>query len=262
MTDKTSRGTQAIDRALDILELIASKGAVSLPGITEEGGLTAPTAYRLVKSLTRRGFVSYNEATKLYSLGPAIMRMAAGMLRGNTFVELVRPAMDRLAMLSGETVSLFTVGMTELMCVAGVESMQRLHVNSGIGRAIQMAQGAPGRAAAAWLDAGRNALFYKRAGLTKAAIRELEEELARVREQGFARSFGEVAPETSAVSVPVFDGPGQVVGVISIAGPEGRWTCDEMDRIIPAMLKEAEGITAQLGGQPRRPTRTVRAVEG
>lgn len=255
MTDQTSRGTQAIDRALDILDMIASKGTVSLPEITEESGLTTPTAYRLVKSLTRRSFVSYNEGTKLYSLGPEIVRMAAGMLRGNNFVEVSRSALDRLNMLSNETVSLFTVGMMELLCVAEAESVQQLRFHSGIGRTMPLTQGAPGKAASAWFDATRKEFVYKRAGLSKQAIQALEDELTKVREQGFARSYGEVVPETSAVAVPIFDGSGQVIGVMSIAGPQGRWSGEKVEHAIQAMLTEAEGITAQFGGQPKRPTK-------
>ena len=244
----SAHGTQAVDRAFDVLDLVGRKRRITLADISEESGLTVPTAYRLVKSLTRRGFVSFNEDTKEYSLGSEIVRMAAGMLQGNNFVELARLPLARLNERCGETVSLFGIGTKDLLCMAEAESYQRLRFNTGVGRTMPMILGAPGKAAVAWLDETRADFIFEQARLSKEARRKLEDELKTVREKGFAMSFGEVVPDTTALAAPVFDGARRPIGVISIAGPAQRWTVEKMDGIVPELLSTSSGITVQLGG--------------
>lgn len=244
----STHGTQSVDRAFDILDLVGRKRKVTLADISEESGLTVPTAYRLVKSLTRRGFVSFNEETKEYSLGSEIVRMAAGMLQGNNFVELARLPMARLNERCGETVSLFGIGTKDILCMAEAESFQRLRYNSGVGRTMPMVQGAPGRAAIAWLDDTRVDFIFEQAKLVKEARLELEKALRETREKGFAMSFGEVVPDTTALAAPIFDSARRPIGVISIAGPAQRWTVEKMNAIVPELLSASSGITMQLGG--------------
>jgi DNA-binding IclR family transcriptional regulator len=244
----TGHGTQSVDRAFDILDLIGRKAPVSLAEISEASGLTVPTAYRLVKSLTRRGFVSFDSDTKDYSLGPAIVRMAAGMLQGNNLIELARPGLATLNESCGETASMFGIGANELICIAEAESFQRLRFNTGVGRTMPLTQGAPGKAAIAWLDATRMEYIIEHAKLTEAARGKLESDLQTVRASGFAMSFGEVVPETTAVAAPIFDGRKRAIGVISVAGPAGRWTVEKMQRAVPALLAITGSISSHLGG--------------
>ena len=48
--------------------------------------------------------------------------------------------------------------------------------------------------------------------------RALEEELRRIREQGYASSKEEWMPHAGDISVPVFDGRGSFVAQIGVAG--------------------------------------------
>jgi IclR family transcriptional regulator, acetate operon repressor len=56
--DDRPRGVQSVDRALDILELLASRpGTVGVTEIARELGLPAGTAHRLLVALAQRGWV-------------------------------------------------------------------------------------------------------------------------------------------------------------------------------------------------------------
>jgi DNA-binding IclR family transcriptional regulator len=244
-------GTQAVDRAFDILDLVGRRRRMSLADISNETGLTVPTAHRLVKSLTRRGFVSYNEETKEYSLGSEIVLMAAGMLLGNNLVELARLPLFKLNEFCGETVSLFGIGTKDLLCIAEAESDQRLRYNTGVGRTMPLLQGAPGKSALAWLEETRLDFIAEQAELSRDARQKLEAELKTIRENGYATSFGEVVADTTALSVPIFDVSRHPMGVISIAGPAQRWTVEKMNSILPELLSTSAGITERLGGGKR-----------
>ncbi|GAB3841670.1 hypothetical protein GCM10028800_00650 [Nesterenkonia populi] len=67
---------QSVDRALEILEVIAGHGgAATLSELAGETGLPAATAHRLLKTMTAKGFVtqlqnrSYGLGEKLVPLG-------------------------------------------------------------------------------------------------------------------------------------------------------------------------------------------------
>lgn len=247
----SAHGTQAVDRAFDILDLIGRMRRMTLAAISSETGLTAPTAHRLVKSLARRGFVSFDEETKQYSLGSEIIVMAAGMLLGNNLVELARLPMFRLNELCGETVSLFGIGAKDLLCISEAESEQRLRYNTGVGRTMPLLQGAPGKAAFAWLETTRADFVLERSGLADDARRKMLDEMKIIRQNGYAMSFGEVVPGTTAIAAPIFDSSRHPVGVISIAGPAQRWTVEKMSGVLPELLSTSAAVSERLGGGER-----------
>jgi hypothetical protein len=68
--------TQSVDRAIDILELVA-KGPVSLPAIVEKLGLPRTTCYRLASTLVSRGFLATSGRSG-YRIGPRLAELAQG----------------------------------------------------------------------------------------------------------------------------------------------------------------------------------------
>lgn len=243
-----SQGTQSVDRALDVLDIISREGPITLMRISERAELTTATAHRLVKSLSRRGLVSFEPGSKEYTLGPEMVRLAYGVLRNNNLVELTRAGLASLTKFCGETTSLFSIGATDLLCVAEVPSDEALRFNAGLGRTMPLLSGAPGKAAAAWLSEDRIAYVIESAGMNGRDAATLTKELHKVREDGYAMSFGEVVSDTGAMAAPVLDGLQNPVAVISIAGPAGRWTKARMLDTLPLLREVTTAASKKLGG--------------
>ena len=71
-------GSQTVDRALSLLECFsAERPSLYLYDLSRQTGLTTPTTHRLLKALESREFVSFDPASKLYTLGAAIVRLAS-----------------------------------------------------------------------------------------------------------------------------------------------------------------------------------------
>ncbi|HEX7391188.1 MAG TPA: helix-turn-helix domain-containing protein, partial [Acidiphilium sp.] len=65
-------GTQSLNRALDLLRIVASRSRTGLRLVeaVEQTGLTRPTVHRLLQALTHQGFTAYDPASRRYHLGP------------------------------------------------------------------------------------------------------------------------------------------------------------------------------------------------
>src|ERR1700758_2990127 len=70
-----SGGVQSIERAFDLLEMLADAGgALGLSELAATSGLALPTVHRLMRPLVNRGYVR-QEALRRYSLGSRLIRL-------------------------------------------------------------------------------------------------------------------------------------------------------------------------------------------
>jgi len=71
-------------------------------------------------------------------------------------------------------------------------------------------------------------------------------QLAVVRKQGYATDFEEFQEGISAVSAPVFNSEGQVIGTLSIVGPAFRMTKEKMQRYGKMCAKMAAQLSPRI----------------
>src|SRR6202012_5776420 len=70
-----SGGVQSIERAFDLLEMLADAGgALGLSELASLSGLPLPTVHRLMRTLVNRGYVR-QEASRRYALGARLIRL-------------------------------------------------------------------------------------------------------------------------------------------------------------------------------------------
>ncbi|WP_348755228.1 IclR family transcriptional regulator [uncultured Aquincola sp.] len=101
------KGTQAVDRALDLLRRVAAHhpAGITVTALAAEAGLDRATAYRLASSLALSGFVE-RDPRKRYRLGLQAMQLGLASMTRAPLVEACRPLMQRLARQTGDTVFL------------------------------------------------------------------------------------------------------------------------------------------------------------
>jgi IclR family transcriptional regulator, acetate operon repressor len=254
-TPSPPKGAQAIERALGILLTFSpDKPARTLKEICADTSITMSTAHRMIKSLQYSGFLHHDPSTGLYTLGPAVARLAQVLFRGSRQAELPAVSMPHLVALrdlTGETVGLHVGTPGGRVCIAEVESRHMMRISSGVGCTFPWHAGASSKVLLAGMSAGEvdriiEGMDWSQIDLTPEQLRS---SIERTRTEGFGTSVGETIPGASAIAVPVRDLDGRVAVAINVTGPTTRWTEDVMAKFVPDLKTAAKAIEGRLGLQ-------------
>jgi DNA-binding IclR family transcriptional regulator len=92
-------GSAPTERVLDIIELLNHPGSGELrfSDIVRELDLSQGTVHAILKTLSDRGWVSRDPATKAFTLGPALTLVASGLDISRPLAHIARTAIRRLA---------------------------------------------------------------------------------------------------------------------------------------------------------------------
>lgn len=242
----------SVDSALRLIALVVERRRIHLAEAARELGVARSTAHRLMQMLQYRGFVTRDDATKAFAPGPTLMNLGMEAVRNLDVQALARPHLEQLATTVGETIHLHVFRGTELMCIESIESPQVLHVGGRQGMTLSSHSSAAGRALLALLPGEELHRLYPRSRLPEvpsAKLRtrsELEEELARVRERGYAVQSDETEPGISGIGTAVADRVGRPALGLTVALPTARLVSAEIPRIAAAARRCAQAIQSAL----------------
>jgi DNA-binding IclR family transcriptional regulator len=250
-TNSSLRTIQAVDRAAALLKAIAdSRQPLTVVELAALTGLNRSTAWRLLATLDLHGLVERDPVTQRYSVGYAVLQMAAGG-DYDALVRRARRAVERLANETGETASLAVAKRFDLVYIDQVEAPQVMSPN-WLGRAAPLHATSTGKAFLAWLpQEEREALLtparLKRYTPTTITTRaELESELETVRREGYSICLGELEQTLWGVSAAVLNERERPVAIVSVWGPEHRVSRDRLPEIGANAVRAAAEIKTLL----------------
>ena len=248
---------RSVDRAVTALEVVAARGEVGITELAEELGVHKSTASRLVAALTRRGMLEQQGDRGRISLGFGVVRLAASATGRMDLARLGQPTCQQLAEEVGETVNLAVHDGEAAINVAQEFGTSSVTTRNWVGRRTPLHATSAGKVLLAYMgDAERRAFLRRRLPrYTDATITEagaLRTELARVVDEGHARSFEELEVGLHAVAVPVWGQDGDVVAALSAAGPSYRLPRRRARAIVPDLRTAAEDLSTRLGWVPEQ----------
>jgi len=221
---------------------------MTLTEVAKAADLPKSTALRFLRTLEESGWV-VRDKDGVYSLGAAIVGLAAQYLSGNPVVAAATPAMRALQAELDETISLSRrVGLIRV-CVQEFPSTQNLRLVLGLGERGPLHAGASGLLLFAYMPGEeRQRLaehgFDRYTSRTLTDLKALEAEADVIREQGWAMTRGQKTEGGLAMAVPIAE-PGSrgEVAALGIFGPEIRCsTKREQDRWLKALQETAKQI--------------------
>jgi DNA-binding IclR family transcriptional regulator len=242
---------QSVDRAIELLEAVAAAGEPeTAPVLADRCGLNRSTAWRLLATLEHHGLVERDPAGNRYSLGFAVLRLAAAA-GYEPLVRLAHPLLRRLAEATGETVNLAVARRLELVYA---DQLQAPHVMAPnwLGHTVPLHATSTGKAFLAALPAEElDALLRPRlerfTDTTITDARSLRAELDAVRARGYAVSHGELEPALWGVSAAARDAAGRPAAIVSVWGSDAR-VRDGIDELGAAAAGAARELEALLAG--------------
>ncbi|MGA8113988.1 MAG: IclR family transcriptional regulator [Actinocatenispora sp.] len=247
-------GAQSVDRALLLLGVLGdAERPLTLSELAAGGGLSAPTAHRLVRSLVRYGYVR-QEASRRYTLGPRLVYLGerAGRLLGGW----AEPYLAELRDATGETTNLAVLDGDEIVYVTQAVSRHQMRMFTEPGRRVPPHGTAVGKALLADLPDAAVRAMLGRTGMparTDATITDpdrLLEHLREVRIRGYAMDDGEQEAGVRCLGAAIPDAPSPMA--VSVSGPASRITDSATGRFVPELRRIARAMSQALSSPAQR----------
>ncbi len=250
-------GPQSVGRIFSILDTIAgARIGATLSDLARTTASPKTSLVGLLAGLTAEGCL-VRDAAGRYSLGPRIHALAMRALAGRELAELVHPILEALVEATGETAVLGALASDADVAIYldKVESPNSIRYAVSIGERRDLYCTAMGKALLAYFKPQRLKRYLEstpRQKYTPATItgsKQLLAEMARIQQQGIARSNGERVSGASALACPIFSSDGSVVAALLIAGPSERMRTSERNN--ERLLKDAAAACTRLAGGRR-----------
>lgn len=260
-----SENVQSVERALDIINtIVAANRSLSVAELSQAMALAPSTIHRILQTLTVKNYVFQDPQTKRYDIGPEIVDISSALYLRYDLVRRVRPYLQELVESTGETAHIAQLYGTTAMYLSQVEPFSMVRMFTTPGSIAPLHCSDVGKIFLADLPAARVDEIVRKTGLparTPHTITDkprLQEELQRVRAQGFALDDEEREMGVRCLSVGVLNGAGKVIAAIGVAGPTNRLSRERVAEVSAAVVGMAQRCANELIHQslPAEPVRS------
>lgn len=234
-----TEGAPSTSEASSPRSLMRLLGLLSLLSKAPEGfsltqisvALKAPKSslLTLLRPLVAEGYLTSDSGR--YHLGPPVYRLAAEILSGRRFFpKLIRPYIEHLAEVTGETVILTTLDeeSRRVIYIEVVESSQTIRYSVPPGTTRPLYASTAGRVLLAFQDMAWQTEYLKSEKFkaftpnTMVSKEDLRKDLDEIAKQGYAVGFGQMVQGAAAIAAPLFDTNGKIVEALMIGAPTDR----------------------------------------
>ncbi len=243
-------GTQSIERVVDVLRVIASRGrrGMRVGEVVTTSGLAEATCFRMLRRLELEGMVDRDPHTKKYFLGPLLHELGLLARPRYRLAELCDGSMHRLADFTQDTIYLSERSGLEAVCAnrtLGDFPIKSLSLDIGIRRPLGV--GAGGLAILCSLSPAEaqsvvqaNAHRYEK--FAKFTVDFLCDAIAEGRSRNYSFLDSAVTPGTASMGVAF--PPHNPVAAISVAAISDRLQPERREVIAQQMHREVRKIVA------------------
>src|SRR5512133_3160423 len=174
---KSSYSVQSVEKALDILELIADESIdATLPHLAEKLGISRNKAFRLLATLENRGLVQREEHTGVYRVGLNTVGLAQRVIKGANLIKHAHPVMEELAKRHEEAIYLTVLLGEDVLFLDMVDTAQKVKTAPLVGKKFPCLSNASGKLIKALESTDLLEKFFKkgRRKMTPAEVTRLE----------------------------------------------------------------------------------------
>ena len=215
----------AIQKCLQILSIFSlDKAQFSIKEICKLLNFNLSTTYRILQTLEEYGYVSRLK-NKDYVVGTQALYLSAIYTQSN-HLEQIRPIVDRIRDMSGETASFFVEEEDKRICLYRAHSRDEIRHNIEQGSRLKLNQGASGRIILAYGKRKNDKQgFYK-----------------DIRDKGYYLSINEHNAALFALAVPVVSNSDKFVGAIVVSGPISRFNDKQKITLLNLLIDQLKNI--------------------
>jgi|GEM_PF-12846 len=255
MQEKTTNSVRSVERALDIIEVLAGERGKP-KGVTEIAqklNLAKSTVHRLLDTLLEKGYVEQDSDSEKYRLGLKLVEIGNIVLNNLELRSQALPYLKRLMEKSGQTVHLAILDHGDVVYIDKVESTGAIKMASYIGLRGYVHSTALGKAIAAFMSEEQVKHILETKGMprltpnTITSFPEFMVHLERIRQQGYAVDDIENEEAIRCIAAPIFNHSGKVVAAVSVSGMVLQITMDRVAELAQMVIECGEKISTRLG---------------
>lgn len=238
--------SQSAGRVLAVFEEVSRSQPIGVSALARLLGADKSAIQRDLMTLADAGWIqpAANEA-RAWELSPLILTLARPPRSNEALREQVRPALERLRDLTGETVYLTVPHKGRFVVIEAVESANLLRVVQRVGITVEIAGSATARAWLACLSPEEREAF-----LGHAPDPALAAEIETARDLGYAVNDGRIVPGTVTFAAALLDFRARPVGTIVVTGPAERLGRERWADITRHLRETAQQAARTLASEP------------
>ncbi|MVB12358.1 HTH-type transcriptional repressor AllR [Caprobacter fermentans] len=219
---------QSLIRAINVLEALKEpEKSFSLAELSEALELPPSTIHRILQTFCSKNYVTRDERTHLYQLGPALISLGMAATHHVKLQNAAPPILRKLSAMTGEDTFLVILAGFKGLVLEKVEGPNNLKVIEKFGYEVDLHCGAIRKSLLAYQPDSFIRDFIEH-GLSRHADNTitnpstLMEDLKKIRREGIAVSCGEYIRDAMGVGAPVFSRNGSVVASMGLIAPISR----------------------------------------
>ncbi|MFB6465627.1 IclR family transcriptional regulator [Cytobacillus sp. Hz8] len=245
---------KSVSRALDIISIVSmKKGGLGVTEIANQMDINKSSVHRILSTLTEYGYIEQDIETGRYKLGYKFLEISSKLLDSIDLRTEARPFLQVLETVTNEVIHLVVYDQGEVVYIEKLEGNETLRMHSRVGKRAPMHCTSVGKAILAHLPTNVVLEIINRKGLpahTNHTFTDKEEffqELAKIKENGYALDLEENEYGIICIAVPIYDHLGRVVAAVSISGPSIRMIPNRLDELKDRLIEIGRKISERLG---------------
>lgn len=239
-TDRSDGTIKSVRTTFTILEHMMESNGCGVTELSEALDIPKSTAHRYLATLTECGYVVQNGDR--YDLSLSFKHFSDYIYNRDRIYSIAKGKVKSIAEQTGERVQYVDEEHFEGIPVHRSIAKDAVKINDSIGRKLPLHSTAAGKCILAYKSDNFVSTFLEVHGLpeqtsfTITDSQDLENELAEIRERGYAFNEQENINGLRAVGVPILDANDDPLGAISISGPTNRMTESTYREEYPVLL--------------------------
>ena len=254
--DKPGEYVEGLARGIAILESFdAGHPEMTLSDVARRCGLSPAAARRGLLTLAALGYVGQRD--KRFFLRPKVMTLGSTFYFSARIGELLQPELRYLVETFGDAASIGTLDGPEVIYIASVSVQRARRAAAVIGARYPAHATSIGRVLLAGLPQAEFDAYLAETELEKLTSKTLadscalNEEIARVREEGYATTVDQLDYGITALAVPIRGRGGRWIAALNTSGYTGMVTPEALvAQRLPELRATARRIGATIAATP------------
>ncbi len=235
--EKPEYRVEALAKGLRILSLFdEQRPSWRVTDLAAAAGLPMPTVYRVVMTLTAEGYLDHLPNGD-YRPGVKTLTLGTAALRSLDLVGLATPKLQRLGDATGETVNLAVLTGDRVLYLVRLRNSDLVTANIQVGSTLPAVTTSIGKLLLAHLDDDDlktritpESFAAQHGPNAKVSLDELQDELVKIREQGWSMQDEELAYGLRSVAGPITGKDGRVIAGVNLALQARDWSTQRIVR--------------------------------